>query len=127
MEYFISLVELPLPQLAGFDKSKFEALRDCYRNFDEAGAEKVKKTERTTNHDVKAVEYYLKDVFDEIGISEYTEFIHFGLTSQDVNNTAIPLSLKDALTQIYHSQLDDATRALESLSLIHISEPTRLV
>ncbi len=97
IEYFIALCELPLPQLESFDKSLFEKLRSIYLNFSEENALSIKETEKTTNHDVKAVEYFIKDAFDTLGIAQYSEFIHFGLTSQDINNTAIPLSLKEAL------------------------------
>ena len=92
IEYFIALCELPLPQLADFDASKFETLRDIYRELTEEQAQEVKDIEKTTNHDVKAVEYFIKRRFDEIGIDpRYKEFVHFGLTSQDINNTSIPL------------------------------------
>ena len=102
IEYFITLCELPLPQLADFDHSQFEPLRDIYRLFDEAGAARVKEIEKTTNHDVKAVEYYIKEQLDKIGdFEKYKEFIHFGLTSQDINNTSVPLSIKDALNEAY--------------------------
>lgn len=97
IEYFIALCEVPLPQLAGFDKSLYGKLREIVRNFSEEDALSVKEIERETNHDVKAVEYFVKAKFEELGISVYQEFIHFGLTSQDINNTAIPLSLKDAV------------------------------
>ncbi|NEM83720.1 adenylosuccinate lyase, partial [Escherichia coli] len=102
IEYFITLCELPLPQLAHFDHSLFDALRDIYRNFDEKAASRVKEIEKTTNHDVKAVEYYIKEQFDRIGgLDDVKEFVHFGLTSQDINNTSVPLSLKDALNEVY--------------------------
>ena len=102
IEYFISLCELPLPQLAGFDHGLFGRLRDIYRNLDEAGARRVKEIEKTTNHDVKAVEYYIKEQFDAIGgLDAYKEFVHFGLTSQDINNTSVPLSVKEALADVY--------------------------
>jgi len=96
VEYFIALCELPLPQLASVDTSLFDELRSMYRNFTEADALQIKETEKTTNHDVKAVEYFIKDKFDQLGLGQYKEFIHFGLTSQDINNTAIPLSIKEA-------------------------------
>jgi len=96
IEYFIALVELPLPQLSAFDKSLFKNLRGIYESFSEEDALKIKEIEKTTNHDVKAVEYFIKDAFERLNISQYAEFIHFGLTSQDINNTAIPLSLKEA-------------------------------
>ncbi len=97
IEYFIALAELPLPQLSAFQKSYYKDLRAIYQNFSEEDALKIKEIEKTTNHDVKAVEYFIKEAFDKLGISQYAEFIHFGLTSQDINNTAIPLSLKEAL------------------------------
>ena len=102
IEYFITLCELPLPQLEGFDASLFERLRDIYRQFTPADAQRVKEIEQVTNHDVKAVEYYIKEQFDQIGgLDAYKEFIHFGLTSQDINNTSVPLSVKEALEQVY--------------------------
>jgi len=101
VEYFIALCEIPLPQLQSFDKSKYEDLRDIYRNYDINVAEQVKAIEEETNHDVKAVEYFLKEQFRALDVRKYGEFIHFGLTSQDVNNTAIPLSNKDAIEQVY--------------------------
>ena len=97
IEYFIALCELPLPQLKGFDSTKFEALRAIYEDFDASDAEAIKTIERTTNHDVKAVEYFIKKAFDTLGLEEYKEFIHFGLTSQDINNTAIQISIKAAM------------------------------
>ena len=108
IEYFITLCELPLPQLENFDKSLFERLRDIYRNFSEADAQRVKDIEKVTNHDVKAVEYFIKEELDTIGnFDEYKEFIHFGLTSQDINNTSVPLSVKDALEEVYYPQLEE--------------------
>lgn len=100
IEYFIALCEADVPQLKSFDKELFPALRDIYHNFSESDAESIKEIEKTTNHDVKAVEYFIKENFDRLNISEYKEFIHFGLTSQDINNTAIPLSLKHAIEEI---------------------------
>ena len=95
VEYFITLCELPLPQLKGIDSSVFETLRNIYRNFSEADAQRIKDIESVTNHDVKAVEYFLKEEFDKMGgMDDYKEFIHFGLTSQDINNTSVPLSIK---------------------------------
>jgi adenylosuccinate lyase len=96
IEYFIALCELPLPQLANVAPYQFEELRSIYNHFSEADALRIKETEKTTNHDVKAVEYFIKEKFDTLGLGQYKEFIHFGLTSQDVNNTAIPLSLREA-------------------------------
>ena len=103
IEYFITLCELPLPQLASFDHQLFDQLRDIYRNFGEDEAQRVKDIEKVTNHDVKAVEYFIKEEFDRIGgLDAYKEFIHFGLTSQDINNTSVPLSIKEALEQFYY-------------------------
>ena len=99
VEYFIALCEMPLPQLKRFDKNLYNDLRDLYLDFDDAAARAIKDTERTTNHDVKAVEYYIKNQFERLGIEEFSEFVHFGLTSQDINNTAIPLSLKEAIDE----------------------------
>ena len=102
IEYFIALCELPLPQLADFDTTLFDRLRDIYRKFDERQAARVKDIEKVTNHDVKAVEYFIKEEFDKIGgLDAFKEFIHFGLTSQDINNTSVPLSVKEALTDVY--------------------------
>lgn len=101
VEYFIALCEIPLPQLAGVDHSAFTALRAIYTGFTEADAATVKEIERTTNHDVKAVEYFLKQRFDALGLEAYKEFIHFGLTSQDINNTAVPMSIREALNDVY--------------------------
>jgi adenylosuccinate lyase len=114
VEYFISLCELPLPQLSAINKPDvFESLRRIYSHFSLEDAERIKKTEETTSHDVKAVEYFLKETFDKIGLDKYKEFIHFGLTSQDVNNTAIPLSINDALQKEYFPQLQELTAKLE--------------
>jgi len=108
IEYFITLCELPLPQLKGFDHSLFERLRDIYRNFSEADAQRVKDIEKVTNHDVKAVEYFIKEELDKIGnFEDYKEFIHFGLTSQDINNTSVPLTIKDALNEVYYPQVEE--------------------
>jgi adenylosuccinate lyase len=101
IEYFIALCELPLPQLKDFDSSRFEALRSIYQNFTEADALSVKEIEKTTNHDVKAVEYFIKDEFTKLGLDAHKEFIHFGLTSQDINNTAVPHSFKLAIENSY--------------------------
>ena len=101
VEYFIALCEMPLPQLKRFDKNLYNDLRDLYLDFDDAAARAIKDTERTTNHDVKAVEYYIKNQFERLGIEEFSEFVHFGLTSQDINNTAIPLSLKEAIDESF--------------------------
>ena len=101
VEYFISLCELPLPQLASADKKSYRKLREIVENFTIEEAKEIKEIENTTNHDVKAVEYFLKRKFDTNGLSEYKEFIHFGLTSQDINNTATPLSLKDGINDVF--------------------------
>src|ERR1700739_2449383 len=101
IEYFIALCEHPLPQLQSFDKNATEKLRDIYRNFNEADAADIKEIEKTTNHDVKAVEYFIKKEFDKLGLEKYKEFIHFGLTSQDINNTSIPYSFKLAMDESY--------------------------
>lgn len=116
IEYFISLVEAGLPELEAVDKSVFEALRDVYRNFTEADALIIKETEKTTNHDVKAVEYFVKAKFDEMGLQDYKEFIHFGLTSQDINNTAIPLSMKEAMNEVYRPMLQSVRDQLAALA-----------
>ncbi|HEA22470.1 MAG TPA: adenylosuccinate lyase [Pricia antarctica] len=116
IEYFIALCEIPLPQLSSFETSQFEALRDIYRNFNTANAEEIKDIEKTTNHDVKAVEYFIKKAFDRLGFEKFKEFIHFGLTSQDINNTAIPLSLKEAMNQIYVPQYQELLGQLEQLA-----------
>ena len=116
VEYFIALCELPLPQLKDVDKTALEALRDVYRQFTEADALRVKEIERTTNHDVKAVEYLLKEKMDKLGLHPYKEFIHFGLTSQDINNTSIPYSLKEALAEVYNPMLDELIAKLQSLA-----------
>ena len=114
IEYFITLCELPLPQLASFNHDLFEQLRDIYRKFDESGAARVKEIEKITNHDVKAVEYFIKEEFDKIGgLDEYKEFIHFGLTSQDINNTSVPLSIKEALEEVYYPQVEELIQQLK--------------
>ena len=115
IEYFITLCELPLPQLADFDHANFDALRDIYRKFTEEGAARVKDIEKVTNHDVKAVEYYIKEQIDKIGdFEKYKEFIHFGLTSQDINNTSVPLSIKEALNDVYVPQLRELVDQLQT-------------
>jgi adenylosuccinate lyase len=116
IEYFIALCELPIPQLADFNPSLFEDLRSIYNHFTDEDAKEVKEIEKTTNHDVKAVEYFIKKEFDRLEISDYKEFIHFGLTSQDINNTSIPLSIKEAVAQVYLPQLDEVIAQLHSLS-----------
>ena len=143
IEYFIALCELPLPQLEGFDHNLFESLRNIYRKFTPTHAQRVKDIEQVTNHDVKAVEYFIKEQFDalsstEAPLSAYKEFIHFGLTSQDINNTSVPLSVKEALEQVYYpmveeliEQLNDyaeAWKAVPMLAKTHgqPASPTRL-
>ena len=114
IEYFITLCELPLPQLKTFDNGLFNRLRDIYRNFNEGDAARVKDIEKITNHDVKAVEYFIKEQFDAIGgLDEYKEFIHFGLTSQDINNTSVPLSIKEALEEVYIPQEEELIAQLQ--------------
>ena len=115
VEYFIALCELPLPQLAAFPKEKYTDLRKLYQNFTEEEALKVKEIEQTTNHDVKAVEYFIKEAFDYLQLQPYKEFIHFGLTSQDINNTAIPLSIKEAVQQVYLPALEQLLGKLRRL------------
>ena len=114
IEYFIALCELPLPQLESFDRSLFEPLRDIYRLFTEADAQRVKDIERVTNHDVKAVEYFIKERIDALGgfPAQAKEFIHFGLTSQDINNTSVPLSIKEALEQVYYPVIEELIEQL---------------
>ncbi|MBW4711588.1 adenylosuccinate lyase [Prevotella histicola] len=114
IEYFITLCELPLPQLKSFDSSLFKRLREIYSNFKETDAARVKEIEKITNHDVKAVEYFIKEEFDKIGgLEPYKEFIHFGLTSQDINNTSVPLSIKEALEDVYYPQVDELISQLK--------------
>ena len=113
IEYFIALCEIPLPQLKDFDANLFDALRDIYKNFTPENAQAIKDIEKVTNHDVKAVEYFIKEQFEALNISQYKEFIHFGLTSQDINNTAIPLSIKEAIGDVY---IPEYTAVLEKLS-----------
>ena len=118
IEYFITLCELPLPQLASFDSQLFESLRNIYRDFTPADAQRVKDIEKVTNHDVKAVEYFIKEKIDELekttsqSLSQYKEFIHFGLTSQDINNTSVPLSIKEALENVYYPLLEELIEQL---------------
>ena len=139
IEYFITLCELPLPQLEDFDHNLFESLRDIYRNFTEQDAARVKEIEKTTNHDVKAVEYFIKEQLDKIGdFEKYKEFIHFGLTSQDINNTSVPLSIKEALEKVYYpmveeliEQLNDYAEQWKNVSMLakthgQPASPTRL-
>ncbi len=116
IEYFIALCELPLQQLKGFDQTKIPALRAIYERFHQEDAERIKEIEKTTNHDVKAVEYFLKEKFDQLNLSDLKEFIHFGLTSQDINNTAIPHSFKLALEKSYYPALHDLLGYLKKLA-----------
>lgn len=116
IEYFIALAELPLPQLEQFPKAKFTDLRKLYQQFSEADAQEVKSIEKITNHDVKAVEYFIKAGFDKLALSAYKEFIHFGLTSQDINNTAIPYSFKQALEEVYYPALEELIQKLKNLA-----------
>ena len=115
IEYFIALCKIPLPELKKFNSKLFKNLRNIYINFSKNDAIKIKKIERKTNHDVKAVEYYIKEKFNDLNILEYNEFVHFGLTSQDINNTAIPLSLKEALNNIYLIELNKIIEFLKKL------------
>ncbi len=117
IEYFIALCELPLPQLSDFDHSRFDALRSIYRDMTEEEAAQVKEIEKTTNHDVKAVEYFIKRRFDAMGIDgRYKEFVHFGLTSQDINNTSIPLSLMEGIQDVYLPQLFEVINILDGFA-----------
>lgn len=113
IEYFISLCEIPLPQLKGINRNVFGKLRDVFNNFSEKDALYIKEIEKTTNHDVKAVEYFIKEKFNDLQLTDYKEFIHFGLTSQDINNTSIPLSIKDALIKVYYPLLSQLIEKLE--------------
>jgi len=115
IEYFIALCELPLPQLTDFNPSLFEELRSIYKHFSNEDALEIKEIESTTNHDVKAVEYFIKKEFDKLELQSFKEFIHFGLTSQDINNTAIPLSVKHAMHKVYFPALDDVLEQLNTL------------
>jgi adenylosuccinate lyase len=112
IEYFIALCELPLPQLTDFKKENYETLRSIYEDFDLTDAEKIKEKEKVTNHDIKAIEYYLKERFFQSGWGKWSEFIHFGLTSQDINNTAVPLSIKDAMVNVYFPLLYELRETL---------------
>ena len=116
IEYFIALCELPLEQLKSFDQTNFEALRNIYKNFSTEDAQKVKDIEKITNHDVKAVEYFIKDEFKKLGIEKYGEFVHFGLTSQDINNTSVPLSLLEGIRDAYMPALNEVIAILEEFS-----------
>ena len=116
IEYFIALCEIPLKELKTVPADVFPKLRTIYEDFTEENAQKVKNIEKTTNHDVKAVEYYIKDEFDKLGLSPFKEFIHFGLTSQDINNTSVPLSIREALEQVYYPEMKILIRSMEYLA-----------
>ncbi len=116
IEYFIALCEQPLPQLADFDKALYEDLRKVYKKFELEDADRVKEIESVTNHDVKAVEYFIKEKFDDLKLDKYKEFIHFGLTSQDINNTAVPYSLRDAVHDVYYPLLEELIQTLDQLA-----------
>ncbi|MDD6140002.1 MAG: adenylosuccinate lyase [Bacteroidales bacterium] len=114
IEYFIALCEIPLPQLSDFDKNLFSNLRDIYNNFTLDNAKEVKSIESITNHDVKAVEYFIKKHFDNLGLEKYKEFIHFGLTSQDINNTSVPMLIKDSINEVYLPMITELTELLNT-------------
>ena len=116
VEYFIALCELPFPQLRGFDHAVFDNLKEIYLDFTVEDAQKIKDIEKVTNHDVKAVEYFIKERFDALNLHEYKEFIHFGLTSQDINNTAVPCSFRDAIHDVYYPVIDELIAKLEELA-----------
>lgn len=116
IEYFIALCDIPLPQLADFNKSLYGDLRNIYLNFSTEDAQKIKDIESVTNHDVKAVEYFIKEKFDALNLQAYKEFIHFGLTSQDINNTAIPLSIKETFSEVYDAELQAVVDKIKSLA-----------
>ena len=138
IEYFISLCELPLPQLSNVESSIFDSLRNIYKNFTSIDASEIKEIEKTTNHDVKAVEYFIKNKFELLNLSDYKEFIHFGLTSQDINNTAVPLSIKEAMNEVYiplyfelYNKLEDFAEQWSSVPMLarthgQPASPTRL-
>ena len=117
IEYFIALCEIPLPQLTRFNTNLFSELRKIYEDFSTADAKKIKDIEKVTNHDVKAVEYFIKEEFDKLNIQEFKEFIHFGLTSQDINNTAIPLSIKDSINGVYIPLYQELVKKIKDLSI----------
>ena len=114
IEYFIALCELPLPQLEGFDHSHFAQLRSLYTEFTTDDAKRIKEIESVTNHDVKAVEYFIKERLEPLGLHKYLEFIHFGLTSQDINNTSLPMSIKDALNDVIIPQIEEMIARLDA-------------
>jgi len=115
IEYFIALCEIPLPQLEGVDSGLFDPLRNIYKDFSEADAHSIKEIEKTTNHDVKAVEYFIKEKFDQLGLSDFKEFIHFGLTSQDINNTSVPLTLKRGLHEVIEPALLEVNDLIKNM------------
>ncbi len=115
IEYFVALCEMPVPQLSSVDHQLFDALRDIYKTFSESDAQAIKEIEKTTNHDVKAVEYFIKDKFDALGLSDFKEFIHFGLTSQDINNTSVPLSLKRGLHEVIEPIILEVNDLIKSM------------
>ena len=123
IEYFIALCEIPLPELATFPKAKFDDLRALYQDFDATQALLVKGIEKQTNHDVKSVEYYIRDKFAELGLDAFAEFVHFGLTSQDINNTAFPCMLKDAIHKVYYPELSELLQKMHSLVTAWINVP----
>lgn len=123
VEYFIALCELPLPQLKGIDSKVYADLRKLYKNFSAKDAQEVKDIEKITNHDVKAVEYFIKDRFKTLGLSDFLEFVHFGLTSQDINNTAFPSMLRDAGHEVYYPMLDELLEKLEQLAQVWADVP----
>lgn len=116
IEYFIALCSIPLPQLEGVDEGLFPALRDIYTDFTVEDAARIKEIESVTNHDVKAVEYFIKERFDALGLEQYKEFIHFGLTSQDINNTSVPMSISEAIADVYRPALVELIEKLEALA-----------
>lgn len=118
IDYFIALCEIPLPQLKDFDTSKFDDLRAIYTQFSTEDALAIKAIEKVTNHDVKAVEYFIKEKFDALNLNAYKEFIHFGLTSQDINNTAVPLSIKEAMNAVYVPEYNNLVKKLKELSTV---------
>ncbi len=123
IEYFIALCEIPLPELAAFPKAKFDDLRALYQDFDATQALLVKGIEKQTNHDVKSVEYYIRDKFAELGLDAFAEFVHFGLTSQDINNTAFPCMLKDAIHKVYYPELSELLQKMHSLVTAWLNVP----
>ena len=115
IEYFIALCEMPLPQLEKVDSKLFDSLRAIYTEFSESDATSIKEIEKTTNHDVKAVEYFIKEKFDQLGLAAFKEFIHFGLTSQDINNTSVPLTIKRGLHQVIEPALIEVNDLIKNM------------